>query len=168
VSRRVAVVGMMGSGKSTLARVLGSRLDLPVIDSDDQIVARHGVKGREYAELHGVDALHALEHDVLVDALDRPGGFVVTPAASTVEDSALRLRLREEAFVVWLDLPIPILVERMGSGDHRRAMPEEELRRVLDRRGPLYAEMADLVITEPELPEALGDTVMEAMRDASG
>lgn len=168
MTRRVAIVGMMGSGKSTLARVLGSRLDLPVIDSDDQILARHGVDGREYAARHGVDALHDVERDVLVDALDRPGGMVVTPAASTVEDGSLRDRLGTETFVVWLDLPIPVLADRMKSGDHRRAMTEPELRRALERRRPLYGEIAHLVVTEPELPEALGDTVMDALARHQG
>lgn len=162
---RIAIVGLMGSGKSTLARELSDRLDLPVVDSDDQLRARHGMEGRRYAELHGLDQLHLVEASLLAEALGTEGGMIVTPAASTIEVPELRGRLRTETFVVWLDLPISVLMSRIPSGDHRRPVTEADLAALRARRGPLYAEVAHLTITEPLAPGDLGDAVIEAVRN---
>lgn len=163
MSQRIAVVGLMGSGKSTLAAELARRLGLAMVDSDGQLRDRFGMAGRRFAELHGIDALHRVEAQLLDEALDRPGGLVVTPAASTIEDDRLRGRLEEEAFVVWLALPIPVLMERIPAGDHRRPVSTSDLEAILARRGPLYAEVADVTITDPLPPDPLTDHVIAAL-----
>lgn len=169
MSERIAVIGLMGSGKSTLAGALARRLDLAMVDSDEQIRHRFGMSGRRYAEEHGLDALHRVEAQLLDEALDRRGGMVVTPAASTIEDDRLRGRLQDEVFVVWLDLPIPVLMERIPAGDHRRPVSSSDLQSLLDRRGPLYTEVADVTVTDPLPPGPLTDQVVGALdisRDA--
>src|SRR5215208_4289943 len=76
----VVVVGLMGSGKTTVGRALADRLGWPFRDSDPEIQAVTGRTVRELRDDLGVDAMHDLEADQLLDALAAPGPAVVAPA----------------------------------------------------------------------------------------
>ena len=71
--RHIVLVGLMGSGKTTIARRLAKQLGWPLRDSDADIRAAHGLTARALAERDGIDALHDLERDHLLEALARRG-----------------------------------------------------------------------------------------------
>ncbi len=144
--RAVVVVGLMGAGKSTLARVLADRLARPLRDSDPDLATRTGRTAAELAERHGRQVLHELEAQHLLEAVAGEPA-VVAAAASTVDQPPTRQALAE-AFVVWLDGPLDLLVSRARTGSHR---PDYgELRRTLreqdQRRRPGFAAVADIVV----------------------
>jgi shikimate kinase len=146
----IVIVGAMGSGKTTLARGLAGALGWEVFDSDLSITERSGRIGREIAESDGVDVLHRLEADVLLDALAKPGPAVVAAAASVIEVPEVREAL-EDAYCVWVTADPDILAERSARGSHRRDVARHE---DLGHRDRLFEEAADLVVDTGELSEA--------------
>ncbi|HVR78955.1 MAG TPA: shikimate kinase [Acidimicrobiia bacterium] len=146
----IVVVGPMGSGKSTLAGGLARSLERQVFDSDKSIEERTGRIGREIARTDGVEALHRLEADVLLEALSSPRPAVVAAAASVIEDPEVREAL-EDAFCVWVTADSDILAERSARGSHRRAVARHE---DLGHRDLLFEAAADLVVDTGELSEA--------------
>lgn len=159
-SGHIVIVGAMGSGKTTLATALSDSLGRELMDSDVSIEALTGRTGRQIAEEAGVDALHDLERRVLLDALASPFPVVVAAAASVIEDPAVRAIL-DETFTVWVTADAGILARRSGQGSHRRSVaPSEDLA----RRGPLFEQVADVVIDTGTLsPEEGVERVEEAM-----
>lgn len=152
----IVVMGLMGSGKSSVARLLAAALDRSLRDSDPDLAARYG--GRTAAEtfvLEGADVLHERESRHLREALAQTPPAVIA-AASVIDSPADRTALGP-ALVVWLDAPANVLAERMRSGEHRPHF-EPDLEAMLTtqraRRGPLFAEVADLTfdvsVTTPE------------------
>lgn len=153
----IVVMGLMGSGKSSVARLLAAALDRSLRDSDPDLAARYG--GRTAAEtfvLEGADVLHERESRHLREALAQTPPAVIAAAASVIDSPADRTALGP-ALVVWLDAPASVLAERMRSGEHRPHF-EPDLEAMLTtqraRRGPLFAEVADLTfdvsVTTPE------------------
>ena len=132
----------MGSGKTTLARALAGALERELFDSDLSIQDRTGRSGREIAQLEGVEALHRLEKEVLLEPLEDANPAVVAAAASVIEDPAVRDAL-QDAFCVWVTADPQILAERAARGEHRRSIGKAEH---LERRDPLFREVADLVV----------------------
>jgi shikimate kinase len=138
----IVVIGAMGSGKTTLGRRLAEALGREFHDSDRSIERRIGRSGREIAETNGVDALHRLEKDVLLEALGGDELAVIAAAASVIEDAEVRQGLAG-AFCIWVTAEPRILAERVAGGGHRRSVAGSEH---LERRDELFRKMADLVI----------------------
>lgn len=62
----IFLIGYMGSGKTTLAKKLASKLELPFIDTDDEIVKEIGMSITEYFQLHGEEKFRELERKQLL------------------------------------------------------------------------------------------------------
>lgn len=162
---RIAIIGSMGSGKSTIARIVGDRLALPVIDSDTWIESRVGTSGALIAAHNGIAALHRLEADMLRHTVQSLGPYVVTPAASVVDDPVSRNLLAGLPLVVWLDVDADVGYERAVEGSHRRSLTRSDYRVLHERRQPHFAEVADLRLPADRSPD---DLAAEVVRAASG
>lgn len=159
---RIAIIGSMGSGKSTVARLVGDRLSLPVIDSDSWIESRIGTSGAIIAAEMGVVELHRLEVDMLRHTIESPASFVVTPAASVVDDSVSRQLLAALPLVAWLDLDAEIGYERAVRGSHRRSLTSAEYRSLHAQRRPHFAAVAHVRLSAERSPFVLADEVVQA------
>ncbi|GAA3441715.1 shikimate kinase [Planomonospora venezuelensis] len=165
--RPIVVTGLMGSGKTSVARILAAGLGRELRDSDPDIAARYGGEtAAQTVALEGKEALHRREAEHLRESLAERPAAVVAAAASVVDDPACRAAL-EPALVVWLDAPPAVLAERMRSGAHRPHF-EPDLEAMLvkqrTRRGPLFAEVADLTFDVSLLtPEQVAAEVLERL-----
>lgn len=153
----MVILGLMASGKTTVADALAARLGRPVRDSDRDIEARTGHTGREITAAEGVDALHHLEEEVLLDALSAEEPTVISAAAWVVESDRCRAAIMECSTAVWLDLPVPDILERIGRQEHRRPVTPAELEALAARRAPLFRQVADLVIDARQPADTIVD-----------
>jgi shikimate kinase len=146
----IVIVGLMGSGKTTLGRALAERLGRPFVDGDAALEARHGQTAREIADRDGLARLHVLEAEVLKDALATEAPAVHAAAASTVEDLDVRRALAAPGTAtVWLRGAPAVLAERALTGAHRplvSADPLTVLSEQSERRGPLFEQVADVIV----------------------
>jgi len=136
----------MGSGKTTLGRQIAQERDRPLVDSDEQLARRTGLTAAEFADRDGIDALHVLEADLLLEALAHSDPAVITAAASTIEDPRCLAALRD-VFVVWLRASPTFLATRVRDQSHRPLAEdfEAQLRAQAARRDPLFASVADVI-----------------------
>jgi shikimate kinase len=159
----IVLVGLMGSGKTTVGAKLAAALGVPLRDSDADIERETGMTGRQHAARDGIDALHALEARHLLDTLREPGTTVITPAASTLDDPALRSAMGDPRhLVVWLDASPAALAARLKPDDHRPAIgPDmaEVLERQAVERTPALREVADLTLDATKSPAELVDAI---------
>lgn len=118
--QHVAVVGLMGSGKTTVGSRLAALLGWPLRDSDAEIEARLARTVRQLRGELGVDAMHDLEAQQLLDALAEPGPSVVCPAASVADVDACLAALGSPCvFVVFLTVEPTVAAKRFLTGGHR-------------------------------------------------
>jgi shikimate kinase len=168
--RHLVVVGLMGAGKSEVGRRLAARLGRPWRDSDRGIEARTGMTVRELRDRDGVDAMHALEAQHLLDALVDPEPSVISAAASTVEVPECREALKAPDVVVfWLRASPAVLARRFTSADQHRPefgdSPVTFLTEQAARRNPLFASLEPVVIDVNAIrPGAAVARALEALR----
>jgi len=151
-SRCIALIGYRGSGKSTLGARLAEALARPFFDLDREIEL---AQGRSIAALfreEGEPAFRQIEAETLAGIIVRPG-IVLAPGGGIVERRENRDLLRAKAFTIHLDVPTATLLARLSGSDRPKLTTlalEDEVRTLLERRGPLYRECADVVLAIPD------------------
>ncbi len=156
----------MGAGKSTVGRALAERSGVVFHDLDSRIEA---VAGRSIAAIfadEGESTFRKREADVLRE-LGADREFVMATGGGLPVDPANRVWIRRRGFVIWLDTPFELAMERI-EGDERRPLlgPIEEARRLFERRRPAYEECdLRLPVEAGTTVDEVVDRVLEALRN---
>ena len=138
----IYLIGMMGSGKTTVGKHLAQALGYSFIDTDCTIEAIAKTSIPTIFEQSGEAHFRELESQVLAElstytrAVISTGGGVI---GSPINWSYLR-----QGLVVWLDVDVEILKQRVAQNQNRPLANKLEL--LLEVRRPLYAQ-ADLQIS---------------------
>jgi shikimate kinase len=164
---RVFLLGMMGSGKTAVGQALARRLGWRYRDNDQQLQIAVGAAVDEVAESSGRGRLHELEVEQAALAAAEPPPVVAGLAASVVENKQLWATLRAAGWCVYLRARPDTLVGRVGTGAGRPWLASNQagfVQRTLQRRGPLYTALADVMIDVDELgPSQIAADVVELL-----
>jgi len=140
----VALLGLRGAGKTAIGRRLATRLGLPFFELDGLVEEAAGLSLADVFRVHGEDYYRRLEADALRRWLtEHDRGVLATGGGIVGNDDAFRV-LREHATTVWVRArPEDHWNRVVRQGDRRpmagRPAAQEELRRILESRRPLYA-----------------------------
>lgn len=160
----VYLVGMPGAGKSVVGEELAGRLGAPFVDLDAEIEREQGRPVAEIFATDGEAAFRAME----AAALTKAGAHdpaVVACGGGVVLEPANRITLRNTGLVVYLDVPLAHLRERVRPAAERPLIREEgDLERLLAEREPLYREFAAHVVDGRGTPGEVADAIVEELR----
>ena len=140
----------MGAGKTSIGTIVAERLDRQLIDGDERLAEITGGRtAAEISEERGLEALHALEAEIALDALSAADPAVIGPASSVCESAAVRDALADH-FVVWLRAPVDYLVANAVRKSHRplldRGDPAQLFEDQIAVREPLVLPLTDLIV----------------------
>ncbi|MCK7544876.1 shikimate kinase [Marinobacter bryozoorum] len=156
-------IGMPGSGKSTVGVLVAKRLGLGFVDTDLLIQQEAGRTLQEIVDQDGYQALRKIEEQVLLN-LDVQGHVISTGGSAVYSDAAMK-HLKADGTVVFLDIPLDVVIERIGDyslrGISRR--PDQSLGELFDERFALYTRYADVTVKGAGLSH---DEVCEAVLSA--
>lgn len=145
----IVLIGFMGCGKSTIGRALQQRLGYELVDMDQVIEERAGKPITAIFEEDGEPAFRDMESALLKELATASGGRrIISTGGGVVVRPENRESLRNLGYVVWLDAPASVIVERTGKTRSRpllhAANPEDRIRTLMDERRPFYQETAHL------------------------
>ncbi|PLX95204.1 MAG: shikimate kinase [Desulfuromonas sp.] len=146
IATSVTLIGMPGVGKSTVGVLLAKKLALPFVDTDLLFQVRYGQPLQKLLTISGRDAFLAAEEEVLL-SLDPTPTVIATGGSAIYSDKGITA-LKSRGPLVWLDLPWPQLLPRLGNLDQRGVVrgADEEIADLAIARLPLYSAVADLRI----------------------
>jgi XRE family aerobic/anaerobic benzoate catabolism transcriptional regulator len=161
-SRRIALIGLRGAGKSTLGAALARKLGVAFIELDREIEREAGTSLSEIFLLYGQQGYRRYERRCLEKALEANEHCVIATGGSIVSEPGTYDLLLSTCFTVWLKAePEEHMARVLAQGDTRpmagNAQAMEDLRRILQGRGMLYAQ-ADAVV------DTAGRTVEQSLR----
>jgi shikimate kinase len=137
---KIYLVGFMGAGKTTVAKAFGRRLGWRVEDIDERIEARERRTIAAIFARHGEPYFRNLERQVLAELLAARHTVVATGGGTFVEPDNRALMLADGT-VVWLDLPLADVIERVPvDGRRPLAADRQQLEQLYLRRRLAYAE----------------------------
>jgi shikimate kinase len=150
----ISLIGFRGVGKSSVGPQLASRLGWECVDADVEIAARAGKSIPEIFAQDGEPAFRRLEVDVLIDLLHRDR-LVIATGGGAVMNEPTRRAMHESGPVVWLQASLETIWTRIGTGlvagGDRPALtnqdPRTEVELLLQRREPVYAATASLIVS---------------------
>jgi shikimate kinase len=162
---------MRGAGKTTVGNILARSLKVPFYELDALIVKDTGLSLREIFDLEGENYYRAVEERILERVLKKTPGVIAAGGGLVMNPTSL-LRLKLHTFMVWLQASPETLIARVRAGkDQPRlsAHPDvkKQLKAILDRRTPHYAQ-ADLIVnTTDKSVEAISKTILNAFRSSA-
>ncbi len=155
----IALLGIRGSGKSTLGQALAAELDLPLLEIDDAIAQRAGLRLAEIFALHGEAYYRRLGAEVLQDCIRQQIPQVLAVPGGLVLDEEAWTHVHKHFTTIWLRTDPEDCMQRvLAQGDLRpmagHADAMAELRRLLSNREPFYRRAAlTLDTSAASLPE---------------
>ncbi|HET9025116.1 MAG TPA: shikimate kinase [Burkholderiaceae bacterium] len=152
---KLYLVGFMGAGKSTVARAMGRATGWRVEDIDELIEARERRPIAAIFAQHGEAYFRQLERQALGELLPERHVVVATGGGTFAETDNRALMLADGA-VVWLDLPLPRVIERVPA-DGRRPLAADraQLEQLYTRRQLAYAHAHLRVDASRPVPEVV-------------
>jgi shikimate kinase len=164
MSRNLIFIGMPGSGKSTVGVLVAKRLGMGFVDTDLLIQEEAGRTLQDIVDQDGYQALRRIEEQVLLK-LSVESQVISTGGSAVYSDAAMR-HLKANGTVVFLDIPLEVVVQRIGDyslrGISRR--PDQSLSELFDERFALYSRYADITVKGEGLTQdQVCETVVKAL-----
>ncbi len=182
VHSNITLIGMPASGKSEVGRRIAPRIGYEFIDVDDMMVGTYGsglLKTSDEKPIHtlmtrlGQERFMAAERDTILGI--HGAKKVISPGGSCVYYEDGMRHLMGISYVVFLDVPEDVIIERMrsdGGVDARaiinlRKPTEDGLRDLYLKRHVLYEYYADYRFhAGDEMPEHTTERLERHLRDA--
>ena len=164
--RSLYLVGMMGSGKTSTGRPLAERLGYGFVDADAVIEQAAGCSIPEIFERDGEAGFRSLESQVL-NAISQRHSLVVATGGGVVTQPE-NWGVLHSGIVIWLDVVTDQLMQRLKADSTVRPLlqtadPEADLKALLNKRQPLYAEADLTVVINDETPDAVADGILQLL-----
>jgi XRE family transcriptional regulator, aerobic/anaerobic benzoate catabolism transcriptional regulator len=165
----IAFVGLRGAGKSSIGKSVATKLGIPFVELDEEIVREAQMTLSTIFEIHGEAYYRSMERDVLKRFLDTTKPVVIATGGSLVTDPETWSLLKRKAKTIWLKATPREHWDRVVSqGDVRpmRGRPKamNELKDLLTARTPLYEEATTTIETSGRTPKEITDEIVRSTR----
>ncbi len=142
----IVLIGMAGAGKSTVGPLLAELLQHQFIDTDDLIADSRAASLQQVLDTLGRKRFQALEEQILSALnLDR---HIIATGGSAVYSRAGMKHLQEIGLLIWLDVDLPELEDRVDNLDSRGLVNPDGIgfAELYHQRLGLYRQYADVRI----------------------
>jgi shikimate kinase len=151
--KNIVLTGFMGSGKSSVGVKLAEKLDMTVVDTDDEIEKESGTKISIIFSEKGETYFRQLEKDVVKKVSKRDDTVIIT-GGGVVLDKENIANLRKNGLIIFLHASPEVIYNRVKGESHRPLLqvkePQKKIKELLDFRAEFY-ENNDLMIDTSKL-----------------
>ena len=144
----IYLIGMMGAGKTTVGKLLAEKLEYRFIDTDNIIETVSQKKINQIFAEEGESTFRQLETGVLVQVSAYLRTVIATGGGIVLRQN--NWSYLQEGMVIYLDVPVNLLVNRLADDQTRPLLQAEDLRKKLTKlqqeRESLYKQ-ADMTIS---------------------
>jgi len=163
-SDRIVLIGFMGSGKTSVGRLLASRLDWELVDTDALVEARAGAMIADIFREKGEPAFRELEAEVLESLRGRRNLVVATGGGAPTQPRNREFFGGPGVFYLRVSLENVLQRTRGNRGRPLLSQGEEAVRALYESRRPVYESMGTGVETDGRDPTAVAGEILRLLR----
>lgn len=167
LQKTVVLVGMMGAGKTAIGKSLALALDVPFLDSDEEIVKAANMSIAEIFERDGEAFFRERETEVIARLLKEERGILSTGGGAFLSERN-RAIISLSGFSLWLQADLDLLWSRVRHKNTRPLLqtidPYKTLKSIYEARVPAYELAAATVMGDEAYSiEDMRDAVLEKL-----
>lgn len=143
--KNIVLIGMMGCGKTTIARILGKRLNKPVIDIDEYIEETYQMTIHDMFEI-SEDYFRERE-TICCQELGKLEGYILSTGGGVIKNQQNIDALKRHGVIIYIDRPVENILSdiRVSSRPLLKEGPEQ-LYALFKERHTLYLDACDVHI----------------------
>lgn len=162
----IVLCGFMGCGKTTVGRLLAQMSGRSFVDMDEYIETAQGRSISDIFRADGEAAFRAAEREACRD-LSRRTGLVIATGGGALVDRRNAVLLSQTGVVVLLEVPLPVLSERLKGDKNRpllqRADREEAMQSLYEARLPCYRRAARFWVDASRAPRDVCREILQKL-----
>ncbi|TYQ28539.1 shikimate kinase [Pseudanabaena sp. UWO310] len=164
----IFLVGMMGAGKSTIGKLLAQKLGYNFVDTDPLIEQCAGKSITDIFTHDGEELFRDLEQQVLSQVSSYTRLVVATGGGIVLR--SLNWSHLHDGIVVWIDVPVDVLHERLkAESEHRPLLqtenPLQKLTDIYEQRRDRYAQAdISIMVDASEAIESVSDRLLSMIQ----
>ncbi|MHB8163811.1 MAG: shikimate dehydrogenase [Methanoregula sp.] len=167
--KRIVLTGFRGTGKTEVGKVLASRLNVPLLDTDAQVEAKTGRSIPSIFHEEGEERFRTMEREVIASL--PPDNVVISTGGGAVIDPKNMEHLRRQSVMILLTADIDAIEQRLARSPRPplTSLPlREEIAELLDRRRQHYYASADFCVdTSETTAQAAAEKVMHFLAEGN-
>ena len=161
--KNIVLTGFMGAGKSSVGNRLAEKLGLEVIDTDDVIEEKSGMKISEIFSGFGEARFRELESEA-VRRVSKLKSHVIITGGGVVLNPENITALRKNGIIVYLHASPETIYQRVKNETHRPLLqvpdPLAKIRELLESRSQNYANNdIEVDTTNLSVDEVVGEII---------
>jgi shikimate kinase len=154
MKKNIVLTGFMGAGKTAVGKEVSERLGMPLVEMDEEIEKKAGMRISEIFERFGEGRFRELESEEC-EKIGEMENMVISAGGGVVMRRENVRALKRNGIVVFLHASAEVFFERVRNESHRPLLEVEEpmkkVRELLELRLPAYRKTADFVIDTSNL-----------------
>ncbi len=154
----IVLTGMPASGKTTVGRLLSEKTGMELIDTDELIERKTGIRIPEIFEKYGEAGFRDLESDAVKEASLLTSRIIATGGGAVLRRENIEA-LKENGRIYFLDRPLGSLIP---TDSRPLSSDKEAMAQRYRERYPIYSSTADRRIISEGTPE---DTALAILLD---
>lgn len=153
----IVLTGMPASGKTTIGRILANKLNRKLIDTDDLIENKAGMKISEIFERYGETYFRNLETEAVKEASKECGVIISTGGGVVLRQENVRA-LKQNGLVFFNNRDVNKLIP---TDNRPTALSKEAILKRFEERYQTYKSTADYVISNNKSAEDVANKILE-------
>lgn len=144
----IFLCGFMGCGKTTVGHTLAKMLDLPLIDTDEEIVKHEGMSIPQIFEKNGEPYFRKIEAEIVRSLCTKNAVIACGGGAMLNNDTALTVK-NTGASIVLLDLSFEECYIRIKDDQNRPIVQKntkQQLNEIFNNRASVYRSNATVAV----------------------
>ena len=142
---KITLVGMMGTGKSKFGRLVANNLNFNFYDIDSLIEKKFKTTIKLIFQKYGELFFREVEKETIKNLIFKINKnnekVIISLGGGGFDNSETRQLLLNNTFVIWLNTPLNILVQRVGDGSKRpmiKGNTRDAIEKLLKKREKFY------------------------------
>ena len=165
--KNIVLTGFMGTGKTTVGRALAKKLQMRLVDIDEEIEKSQKISINDIFSRHGEPHFREIE-TAMIQELSRDKNIIISTGGGAVLRDENMEALKENGIIFCLNATAETILERTGRNQDRPLLkvenPKEKINELLAYRRPFYERAGIMIETDGKTPLEVMQEIVEIVK----